>query len=293
MKKQGLVTACLLLLSTVAYADSNRGFDGFFTGISAGSSIMTGKIHDLRTVNNVTTLHFPPAITVTSINKTDTFSTMYLRKNSVIGTLYTGYGFSCNDTFYLGAEAFIDGNEGKRVSFSSDNFSNNSQTSNVSFIAPTSSSAISPWSATIKFKNWGGGIDLRPGFLLTCDTLFYGRVGFTTNKISTKGFFSIRINDPFFGPNYNPSVSVNHHKKHNALRLGFGLEQKIFSCLNIRVDYIYTNYRKVTAQGTSFNTITLPASASQSDRTIVTTLSDQISSRLQRQAIMLGLNYYW
>ncbi len=249
MKKQPicamLSTMVLATAASVAVAESS--FCGLYAGASVGGTFLSG--HN----NTIDTNYVAP-----NAGGTEYVYKSAFRKNSAIGTLFLGYGNAWDNCFYLGTEVFVDFSKRKA---NTSGFANNLQ----------------PFQNTLTFKNtlevksFGYGIDLRPGFMLSEDAMLYARVGVGMNKLLPT------YSETKFG---TPTVFIDANKKakHKAsLRLGVGIEQRIFDNLTLRADYTFTQHKKVNRTLSTVNNLT----------------KVKLDSKAVSNTVMLGLSYYW
>lgn len=273
MKKHLLSVLIMLTFcnSGPLWSQSNSLFDGFFTGISLGTSILSARIEDVRNSTLVTN-DITAAFIATSI--TPNYLYTHTNRSALSATVYAGYGLSFCDAYYFAVEGY--GNNAKRK---------------MSIIqsAPVAGSN-NPESTVVKVRDWEYGLDFKPGFLI-CDALFYGRIGLGVNRLKIQNYINY-TSDLFVVPliaNLYSSV----HRDRAALRLGLGLEHNIFANLNLRCDYIFTFYRKLTLAASNTSVQVIPASPGVDNVINTLTLSNGINAILKNQAIMIGINYYW
>jgi opacity protein-like surface antigen len=274
-KKYFLVWASILTIANTAMASSSAcHFNGFYTGISAGGSFTTGE--EQTSVDG----------TFTAIAVEIPFSaTNDLITNSVKGALFTGYGHVWQ-FFYLGAEIFADLSRYQMQSSGNAGFFEVDTPSEL-VVTNFNSSA----NTTAQLNNIEYGIDLRPGILLTPDTLFYGRIGTAFNELSfdSDASTTIMFFAPFFDPEtLNLALPLSASKNRAALRLGAGIEQFISQHFSIRADYIYTYYGKINLNGSTSTNMT-----STNDGPGVFTLTNDSSVKVANNSVMLGLSYYF
>lgn len=293
MKKQGLLAIILLSSSTASsaltYYDACP-FDGPYLGASVGYSSYVSKITNNRqAIFNQTVFDEAGVVAFTSSETDNNFANPRGHKSSGIGSIYAGYGISCQNV-YIGGEVFFSGAK-RSARYVQD------QPGVVTSTDPFSTTTVffnNPEIIKVKGKNWEFGIDIRPGVLLTCDTLFYARLGFAPNRFRVTSFTSTTNTDPFFGPNYNVVLTGSARKTRLNPRYGAGLEQLLCDNLSIRLDYIFTHFHRLRINATTTSTANLPADDFISNaRTIVTTLNDSVVAKAYNHSFMVGLNYYW
>jgi opacity protein-like surface antigen len=135
--------------------------------------------------------------------------------------------------------------------------------------------------ANVKLNPVEFGVDLRPGWLVSPDTLLYGRVGVAINRVrlqsASLGVLSIPGYPIIAGTLLAPSSSKNIA----GLRLGMGVEKHISPHLSLRADYIFTYYGKIHADQ-SFSIPSLPLA-----------FTNNADVKLMNHSVMLGLSYYF
>jgi len=98
------LVSLLLFTAPLSTVQANTAFDCFYVGASAGQSLTTANIN----FNAGAQVSSPGVINVAA----DTALTQTLKKNSAGGSLFAGYGLSC-DPLYLGAEFSLKGTQAK------------------------------------------------------------------------------------------------------------------------------------------------------------------------------------
>lgn len=146
-------------------------------------------------------------------------------------------------------------------------------------------------------------MDLRPGILLSPDTLLYGRVGaaFNTLKITSD---SINMGSYVFPVFFNRSLQLNtasalvasDSKDVTGLRLGAGLEQYLGYNIAIEADYIYTNYGDINVNSIG-NSIGGEIILGEGDDLIPHTIPGGFVNHTKvdvtSNAALVGLTYYF
>ncbi len=187
-------------------------FGGFYVGAGLG-----GTFSQYKTINT-TTLLFPSAAFFANSQ-----NTAYNSGANFLATLNAGYLQQIN-RFYIGPEVYV--NIGQ-PSFTS------SQSANANLPTESLNTTTKGNLNTSEF-----GIDLRLGASATPTTLLYGLVGAAFNKIWISSVSTIA----------RPVLPLSTTTSNTAsspvvgLRLGAGIEQKISSNINLRVNYVYTSY---------------------------------------------------
>ena len=131
---------------------------------------------------------------------------------------------------------------------------------------------------------WSYGLDFRPGLLFSPSTLLYGRVGFNCahRKLDSdlENYGARSGSQPWTLP-----LVTSDSKRGCFLRLGGGIEQYLGEHLALRVDYIYTNYRTLSIEGSTLSTTVL------SSGTVSATEDKEL--HLKNHALLVGLSYYF
>lgn len=271
----GLLPVVLVAAASTASAhyDASCAFNGFYTGLGIGDSETVGSTRS----NGSNSIGVPGVFS----NTGSASARAGLRKSSVAGNIFAGYG-STWDCFYLGAEAYYKGAKSKTRH--TESFSN---TLNVPSITTVGGTFSGTSTTHAKLRNGEFGLDLRPGYLITPSTLFYGKVGVAFNRVSirtTSTFSASGINFPS-----GASTSQSAHAKKNAggLRLGAGLEKQFCSNWSIKADYTYTRFQRVSQANSGTSRFTSPIGAGTAS------VSRATSARLSNHTTMLGLTYFW
>lgn len=291
MKGKFLSVSILLLTSMSSYCGDVgivNNFNGFYIGSSLGGNFSLASISQSQNYSFLLTsgdlVLFDGQSTIVQTNGT-------LHRNSVIGTLFGGYGKVWNN-YYLGAEIF-----GDLSQYKMNNSISNVDTviNNVFFpLASIVTSNTNNLSTQFKLSPVQGGIDLRPGLLITRDFLLYGRVGVKFAKISwissinhQPSFTLVTDGEPETFPNPIVDAIQQQNKNVSALRLGAGMEYAVNPSWSIRMDYIYTDYGKIRK---TFNTTNFTT-----DGFFVNTLNYNLNSTIKNirtNAVMMGISYY-
>lgn len=128
----------------------------------------------------------------------------------IFGTLFAGYGWK-HDRFYLAGEL--------NANLSSLKY----QLINDEYINQTFSKT------TFTIKN-SEGVSLLPGYFLSDNTLFYGRIGYINGRLK------IKQSDP----SINSSTS-----NRNGIRYGLGIRHDITEQVTLMMDYSQINYDSI------------------------------------------------
>lgn len=263
-----LFTAALAPLTSV---QANTPFDGFYTGAGVGLSLTSSSLYSTGSG----TLNILPLGTFDLFSTSSTKESY--KKNSGLGALFAGYGYSC-DPLYIGGELFLKFNN---TSVTNYNIENSGST--IAGLASNLSDIT-----TLKFRKTEFALDIRPGILLSDTNLFYARVGITRNKVS----LSLAETTSFRLGGISPvALSQAQTKSKNifGVRLGLGTEQMICECVALRMDYIYTRYRRVNFDASTNVTSFDPLAGAN----VNVSISESLKVNTNNHAFMLGLNYYW
>lgn len=252
-----------ILVISIGYRTLSA-FEGFYFGGSAGGGDLIGKQNGTATA----TAQFSagPSVATTPLDlKGDSLFSNF------ISTIYAGYGLKWH-YFYNGIELsvqYIDDCdtfiEKQLVVFPGDlaifDFNNQSK---------------------ICVNHWNYAIDYRPGFILSPQTLLYGRFGLALENIKLS---TSNTNEGIVPPEtWTDYVSKSEKSFRPCLHLGCGIEQKIYSKLALRLDYTYTDYGYIKIK-TRFEGQTEPGGFPTS----ITTSKD---FHLNNHALQVGLSYY-
>lgn len=278
-----------IIPALILTASNAHAFCGPYVGAAVGGSFSSGR------TNTTTNLLVDYTTFRNAINHTIQHGQ---RKNTLIGSLYTGYAHSWEDV-YLGVEGFLN-TAGYRVqskhSFAAttDNVLNRDRLEIVNFL---NTSLNNTTLIRTRLSPTEPGIDLRPGFFLTPCTLLYGRVGVTYNKLSVHASRNTSIRTTTVIEQQPPNIfeedeskSFSKYKKVGGLRLGLGLEQKLCDHLSIRADYVNTHYRSIKVS--TPQEIETYTNANGDTTLYKANIVTKVSS-VFKNAVLLGMSYYW
>lgn len=156
------------------------------------------------------TVDFKQSSHVYQLDNFNVINQAHLSGTGVFGTLFAGYAH-LNNKFYLAGE--ING----------DLSSTTSKSSNVELVHATVSSTH------YKLKN-SVGISALPGYQLSLNTLFYGRLGYEN------ALFKSITSDVSL-------ANISSHK--GGFRYGLGVKQAVSERMALRLDYSRVQYGKV------------------------------------------------
>jgi opacity protein-like surface antigen len=268
-----LLALTISCLSSSLFAHYNSPFDGFYVGAAAGGSwtnvnqdqVIDGIFNSLPADIDFE-VNLPLQIDGPNSLKTDP---------SFKGALYAGYGQSW-DIWYLGAEIFVDlANYKNRNGVELD--LNNTVDENVVFEFQGDTHS--------KLRSFQYGVDLRPGVIVTPDTMLYGRVGVAASRLNLNTNAVFAGNDASDDILWDLMLPLATAKNVAALRLGAGLEQNIGPNINFRFDYIYTYYGRASVGGATQQLI--PAIGGN----VILNLASNTSVKAYNNTVMLGLTY--
>ena len=193
-------------------------FSGFYVGANGG----VARYADLEHVQVV-----PNSAASFSL----TLRTNLRRYNYVAAaSVYIHYGYQRN-FFYFGAETGFNYAD-KRLGLFSDSYGKNPATLSApgQQLRYRSKVTLDP----VEFY-----ADLMPGFVITPDTLLYGRIGLALNHLKFR--YSINANNVGNGQHI-PETFFARSQRVEGLRLGLGVRRYLSHHLYLSMDYIYTRY---------------------------------------------------
>ena len=343
--------ASALLLTASATQVSADPFSGFYTGVSIGGEFTNGceTVNDTATMNGLmkgipsSTASDGPkyySVPFSNVSNDDALSSNLSsrhdqRKNRFAGAIFAGYAYSC-ESYFIAAELFAKGSQYKTKTCYTEEFLSGSEVTGAESFSSNGdpwrkayASVIGPFTRNTetrtKLNPVEFGIDLRPGFLLSCDSLLYARIGVAFNRLRTNtrvtNATSLQVQAFDFGlPSVNavwepvlPSQTIttpvfattsyySKNKNVGAFRIGGGLEQCFCDCYYVRLEYTYAHYGKICATSSaspSFshstpNSSPLGAEAIPSLDTNLTLASTQSRKvKVTSNVVQLGLSYYW
>lgn len=267
----------LIFLSTLAFATSTLAMipNGFYAGVSAGENQMNA---DLNASSHAAYVNSPIG---NGNNLISNGQTADIKRNSVIGDIYVGYGHQLwQRPFYLAGELFA--NLSRR-----DVVSNNSAEWVSQFF--TEDTTLSS-SSNVKLNQGEFGVDLLPGFLFgkNYNDMLYGRVGVAFNKLVLDTNSLLNVTSLIAGAPVSAlsSLDTGDCKSVAGLRVGAGFEKYFGHNLAFHTDYIYTNYGKVSASGETDANSPFGPSVSGG-------FNSHSTADVVNQTLMFGANYYF
>lgn len=278
MKKLALYSMlpviALATIPTKAFSADDGSFCGFYTGLALGGSFGTARATSTSSFRSTIT-GATDTLTVSSSSDRD------FRRNSFLGSLVAGYGwvFGC-DQYYGGLEVFVSGSGQKRR--------NHGDSVSVAVTGRTTFSDTISTNIRSKQNSFEWGIDVRPGYLICPNTLFYGRIGAGFNKPSFDSDATYTLGTGVGFAGLAIPASVNSRKHRSALRLGFGLERRFCGCWSLGVDYVNTSYRSRGVSNSTSGSVVIPGGATANFTAAHTT-----SVKVSRNVTTVRLNYFW
>lgn len=137
----------------------------------------------------------------------------------------------------------------------------------------------------VEMKDFEPAVDFKPGVFLSDHTLLYGRIGAAWNEATLTDH-----------PDYNlinggvvVDQSMSSSEDVVALRLGLGVEHRIYKQFTVFMDYTYTNYGDVSLENTNDVSGILNPGNFPLDFAIT---HDIEAGDMTKQVVMLGVNYY-
>lgn len=255
-------------------------FNGFYMGVKGGG-LQTRVDANINSSANYLFGGNP------NIGKLSDVANLNLQKNTGLGSAFLGYGQLINQSLlYLGAEVFANyiGNHDLKINYNATDIRNNDiNQGNDRFLSGN---------VRIEPNNFEWGGDLRPGFVVGCKTLLYGRVGVAFQDIDVASANTFTFVNRVISPSvtFVTPLSKTHNKNITALRLGGGIEESLSNHISANVDYIYTDYGSQRV-----NAISNISAATNSGNLVVTpdgfTIHDSIKT--SSQAVLAGLTYHF
>lgn len=218
-------------------------FNGVYVGLRGGEMQM--HANDFTSTTSINTRAFfggaPGGGSITQFQS----NTTKLFENLFTGSIFLGYGKFLESTpIYIGIEGYYN-------PFSSDQKFNQISHAIYDYLETDGELVTTTLQTRNRISTSSElGEDLRLGFLLDCNTLLYGRIGLAYNKLeltSASIFNMISFDAPSGSTNIsNSSLSGFKEEKMFGTRVGGGLEEYLGENLSVSVDYIYTNYGRLS-----------------------------------------------
>ena len=252
------------LLFGLAYHFCPVGCEGFeynyncpsFTGVyvagTVGGALLNGDVHGHVLANLADT------------GAMDLGLSPNLERVNFDATLYLGFGFE-KGCLYAGVEGFAQYARPQSSQFDGTRPNPETGGGDIQTINTTNKFSLRPWH---------GGVALRPGFLVSSNTLLYGTIGTSIGVIEGKSNVTAIGNGA--GSDAG-KLSFSSSSVRASLRVGAGIEYAWNPCWHIRLDYAYDNYGSLhmhTTQTTA--TAAGPAVLSEDIRAQFTTHSANI-----------------
>lgn len=269
-----------LIVSPGAHSKTITPFNAFYAGGALGASFTKAHEQISGSADAVIGILGTSITTLVPIGLTSDMT-----KNSLTGSLFAGYGHTWQ-RFYLGGELQV-----SEADYKTSNQMTTGLSQNIAdqlFLTANANIQIQEKISPVQFS-----AALRPGILLSPQTLLYGRVGATMARVNfnatttADGDLSI-ISSPDINTPLN--LFASNTKQGAFLQLGGGLEQYLDEHWTLRADYIYTNYGRIKANAVSSAPIIF------NDAGTITQLGNFIAIgnnnvNLISQTLMLGATY--
>jgi len=275
-------TLISLMISTCTFSASQ--FTGPYVGVGAGWLQARGNINESALVTSpLFTLMLPASLTSSN------YQTGNKTANTIVGSLSLGYNYQVKDSIFLAGEASISALPSKMLSIS-----NTTGIANSVGFGPSINAGYLSSQTDVNLSNLQYALDLRPGFVSRFEALFYGRigVGFTRVNLNNNNLLDTGIPAGFATLATQFNLPVSTHKYMNGLRLGLGAEKHLNKQFSVFVDYVHTNYGRISLNGIRtasvlsvpfFNSYTVPSS----------TFTSQASASLSTNQLEFGARYYF
>jgi opacity protein-like surface antigen len=271
MKLRLLVVAVGSLICTSAFASANSNFDGFYAGGRVGGLATNAKIQNDSSATFINQYD--------DENQVNSSASNNIWNNSLAGDAFVGYGKRMNNSnFYLSGEVFAElGQPEATLNQSSYHQQPNDDEDNETLST----------SSKVSLGHVGFGVDFRPGYLIDSNTLVYGRIGAVVNRET------INSNDVFSFDDLQGEIITNNVLNASrtrdvvGVRFGLGAERRINSNLSATIDYVYTDYGRVSARGVGDINTTVDGDPD----TVPGGFLNNASGTLATQALMVGLKY--
>lgn len=265
---KSLLTGLLLLMSASVFADQT--YPNYFNGLYLGAHAGLGEAIFQQEGSASNQTNFPFAVHQHGVSKNGDATSLL-----GLGGIQIGYGSHFNN-FYLGAELFADFNDASAET-------KGKYGSNFQFNPPNSPaiSANRSYSVNISSRlNNTYGFSLKPGYLLTPDTLLFAEVGVVQGnvKLST----TANLQDTAGSESSSITANESDRKTLTGYRLGLGVEKYVTRNLTVLASYAFSDYGSFSVdakkEGLLFGDTP-------------TTVSSTATTSLKTHAIQIGLNY--
>lgn len=181
------------------------------------------------------------------------------------GNLFVGYSVTPNDWLYLGGELGLNLTNKREVTVHTNGGVNYTVTGTDATVGATGYANINIRTnntTTATRRIIEPTLDVKPGLLITPNTVLYARVGMSFNTInieSKTGYNAVgnqSVNIPFVYSNTTSASTSQQFSQSNernviGWRAGFGLISMMSSNLGLSADYIYTSYNHGSLNRTS------------------------------------------
>lgn len=127
----------------------------------------------------------------------------------------------------------------------------------------------------LTLRDFEVAFDLKPGIYLFEEILLYGRVGIGINRLELRNFSQL------------DETLITGSKKGEDVypfRLGVGVEKEFFDDITLFIDYVYSRYQNISTES---------AVSGNADSVLNILSSEAETTSVNRQAVQLGINYYF
>ena len=235
----------LALAYSPAYAGtegSKPGYpDGFTLGAGAGvTEFMDSGQYNILAGNTLNSLN----------NRSFRFGFM--------GDLVAGYGRRIGEPFYFGTEFGLNIFGTRKTSSSNAVQTGVTVTNEEDDISVITNEELSG-KTTVSGNVFVPSFDIKPGLLVTPNSLLFARVGINYNQLNVKRQSAYQASGTFITGNDLTLTKVysglysSEKKQLIGLRTGFGFEYLISDNLGLAANYVYAFYNSVNTQGTSIS----------------------------------------
>lgn len=262
------LTGVLLLMSASVFADET--YPNYFNGVYLGAHAGLGEAIFQQEGSASSQTNFPLALHQHGVSKNgDATSVLGL------GGIQIGYGSHFNN-FYLGAELFADFNDASAET--KGKYGSNFQINipNTPVISANRNYSVNIYSRL----NNTYGFSLKPGYLLTPDTLLFAEVGVVQGNV--KLGTTANIHENFSSESASITASESARKTLTGYRLGLGVEKYVTRNLTVLANYAFSDYGNFSIDAKKEGLLL---------GDIPTTLSSTATTSLKTHAIQIGLNY--
>lgn len=173
-----------------------------------------------------------------------------------MGDLVAGYGRRIYKPFYLGSEFGLN-IFGTRKTSSSNTVHTGVTVEDAENDTTVTTNEILSGTTTVAGNVFVPSFDVKPGLLITPNSLLFARVGINYNQVDIRRQSSYQASGNFRSVTDVVSTTVHsglystEKKQLIGLRTGFGFEYLISDNIGLAANYVYAFYNSVNTQGTS------------------------------------------